>query len=169
VISIGELAREVGCKVQTIRWYEEVGLLPPPARTEGGHRLYGRGLASRLAFVRHAREFGFPIEAIRTLLDLADHPERPCAEAHAVAGAQLAEVEEKLRRLAALRSELVRMTSFGCGNAAASGCQILEVLADSTHAHCGNPGHAWAGSDVGISAAGATTAPEPRRSAGARA
>ena len=78
LIPIGQLAREAGCKVQTVRWYEEVGLLPSPARTEGGHRLYGRPHRERLAFIRHAREFGFGLEAIRKLLDLAARPERPC-------------------------------------------------------------------------------------------
>ena len=140
LVPIGQLAREVGCKVQTIRWYEEVGLLPPPARTEGGHRLYGRRHAARLAFIRHGREFGFPLEAIRALLELADHPERPCGGAHALASAQLAEVEEKLRRLAALRDELAHLVATGCDGAAAE-CRVLESLADHGHGHCLHPGH----------------------------
>ncbi|HJS85515.1 MAG TPA: helix-turn-helix domain-containing protein, partial [Acetobacteraceae bacterium] len=103
-LSIGELARRTVCKVQTIRWYEAIGLLPAPARTTGGHRVYGAEHLRRLDFVRHAREFGFPLEAIRALLALADHPDNPsCEVAHAIASARLAEVEAKLKRLEALR------------------------------------------------------------------
>ena len=72
--SIGDLGRLTNCKVQTIRWYEEVGLLPAPARTGGGHRTYGRAHLERLDFIRHAREFGFTLDAVRALLALSDHP-----------------------------------------------------------------------------------------------
>lgn len=136
LIPIGQLAHEAGCKVQTVRWYEEVGLLPSPARTEGGHRLYGRPHRERLAFIRHAREFGFGLEAIRKLLDLAARPERLCGDAHALVVTQLAEVEAKLRRLAALRDELTRLVGAGCDNGLAAGCHILEALADHDHEHC---------------------------------
>ncbi|MCB4825513.1 helix-turn-helix domain-containing protein [Roseicella sp. GB24] len=142
MIPIGQLARETGCKVQTVRWYEEVGLLPSPARTEGGHRLYGRAHRERLAFIRHAREFGFGLEAIRKLLDLAAHPERPCGDAHALAVSQLAEVEAKLRRLADLRDELARLVETGCRDGIAAECRVLETLADHDHGHCLSAAHA---------------------------
>ncbi|WP_264185847.1 MerR family transcriptional regulator [Roseicella aerolata] len=142
LIPIGQLARETGCKVQTVRWYEEVGLLPSPARTEGGHRLYGRAHRERLAFIRHAREFGFGLEAIRKLLDLAAHPERPCGDAHALAVSQLAEVEAKLRRLADLRDELARLVETGCRDGIAAECRVLETLADHDHGHCLSAAHA---------------------------
>lgn len=144
LIPIGQLAREAGCKVQTVRWYEEVGLLPNPARTEGGHRLYGRSHRERLAFIRHAREFGFGLDAIRQLLDLAAHPERPCGDAHALAVSQLAEVEAKLRRLAALRGELARLVETGCRDGVAAECRVLETLADHDHGHCLSAAHATA-------------------------
>lgn len=135
-LSIGDLAKRTGCKVPTIRWYEEVGLLPAPARTEGGHRAYGAGHLRRLDFIRHAREFGFPLEAIRTLLDLADQPgQQSCEQAHQIASAQLAEVVAKLRRLETLRAELARMVANGC-RGAPSDCSILETLADHGHTHC---------------------------------
>ena len=85
--SIGDLGRLAHCKVQTIRWYEEVGLLPAPARTAGGHRTYGQAHLQRLDFIRHARELGFEVDAIRQLLGLADEPDRPCHEADAIARA----------------------------------------------------------------------------------
>jgi len=139
-LSIGELGRCTRCKVQTIRWYEEVGLLPVPARTEGGHRVYGSSHLKRLDFIRHAREFGFTLDAVRALLALSDHPERPCEEVHALASGQLAAVEDKLRRLKTLRAELVRMTD-ACRGGTAGDCHILETLADHSHGLCASPDH----------------------------
>jgi DNA-binding transcriptional MerR regulator len=142
LIPIGQLAREAGCKVQTVRWYEEVGLLPPAMRSEGGHRLYGRPHRERLAFIRHAREFGFGLEAIRRLLELAAHPERPCGDAHALAVSQLAEVEAKLRRLGNLRDELARLVvETGCRDGIVADCRVLETLADHGHGHCLSAAH----------------------------
>jgi len=74
----------------TIRWYEEVGLLPRPARTDGGHRMYDGQHLARLDFIRHARELGFPLDAVRALLTLSDRPDQPCEDAHALASSQLA-------------------------------------------------------------------------------
>lgn len=145
-LSIGELARRTRCKVQTIRWYEEVGLLSSPARTAGGHRVYGPTHLARLDFIRHAREFGFALDAIRALLALADHPERGCEEVHALASDQLAAVEDKLRRLETLRVELARMTDE-CRGGVAGACRILETLADHSHARCASRDHA--GPDAG--------------------
>ena len=99
--SIGYLARSTGVKPTTIRWYEQEGWLPPPARTGGGRRAYGQAHMRRLGFIRHARELGFDSEALRALLDLADRPEADCAQAHAIATAQIKEIDARLRRLAA--------------------------------------------------------------------
>lgn len=140
--SIGDLAQRTGTKATTIRWYEEVGLLPPAARTAGGHRTYGEAHLARLDFIRHAREFGFPLDAIRALLDLAGCPgQASCEVAHGIASARLAEVEDKLRRLEALRAELARMVETGCRGAPAD-CRILATLADHDHGHCLGPEHA---------------------------
>ena len=78
MLSIGKLAKAADVKVPTIRFYEQIGLLPAPPRTDSDRRLYGEPAIRRLAFIKHARQLGFPIEAIRTLLDLADHPDRAC-------------------------------------------------------------------------------------------
>lgn len=143
-LSIGELARHTGCKVQTIRWYEEVGILPVPSRTAGGHRAYGRGHLERLDFIRHAREFGFPLNAIRALLNLASRPDQPsCEAAHEIACAQLANVESKLKRLDVLRAELAHMVETGCRGAPAD-CRILATLADHDHGHCLTAAHSEA-------------------------
>jgi DNA-binding transcriptional MerR regulator len=139
-LSIGDLARATGVKPTTIRWYEAEGLLPAPARTEGGHRVYGAPHRDRLGFIRHARELGFPMPAIRDLLDLAAHPDRGCDAAHAVATAQMAAIDAKLRQLEALRAELARMAT-DCAGGVAGQCRILETLADHAHGHCADPAH----------------------------
>jgi DNA-binding transcriptional MerR regulator len=111
-LSIGKLAKAADVKVPTIRFYEQIGLLPVPDRTESDRRVYEQAAVGRLAFIKHARQLGFGIEAIRTLLDLADHPERACNDANALAQEQLEAVEAKITQLEALRSELKRMVGL---------------------------------------------------------
>jgi DNA-binding transcriptional MerR regulator len=82
---IGELARRTGVKVPTIRYYEQIGLLPAPARSEGHQRRYAPSQVARLNFIRHARELGFEVEAIRELLTMSERPEQSCADADRIA------------------------------------------------------------------------------------
>jgi Cu(I)-responsive transcriptional regulator len=133
MLTIGALARDTGTKVQTIRYYEQIGLMPAPARTAGGQRRYAPADLDRLAFIRHARELGFGLDAIRDLLGLADDPERPCAEVDRIAQRQLGEVERRIARLEALRAELRRMLGDCRGDRVAD-CRVLEVLRD--HSRC---------------------------------
>lgn len=132
-VAIGKLAVNASTKVQTIRYYEEIGLIQPFSRSEGGHRLYGPDEVKRLKFIRHARELGFGIEAIRQLLSLSDKPDTDCAAADAIARTQLAQVEIRLKKLKALRKELTRMVAE-CGHGRVSRCRVIEVLHD--HRHC---------------------------------
>lgn len=132
-LSIGKLARATDVKVPTIRFYEQIGLLPPPDRTDSDRRIYDQAAVRRLAFIKHARQLGFTVEAIRTLLELADHPERDCDEANALAQEQLVTVEAKIVQLQALRGELKRMVDAGCRGAAGD-CRVIETLSD--HDHC---------------------------------
>lgn len=134
-LPIGTLAERTGCKVQTIRWYEQTGLLPPPIRSAGNQRRYGTAHLKRLAFIRHARELGFPLEQIRELLALSDEPDRSCEEAHAIASAHREAVRSRITRLAALERELDRMIA-ACDADRAADCRIIEVLADHAHGHC---------------------------------
>lgn len=127
--SIGALAKSADVKVPTIRFYEQIGLLPAPDRTQSDRRVYGEGAVRRLAFIKHARQLGFPIDAIRTLLDLSDHPDLPCEDANALAGEQLAAVEEKIAQLESLRLELRRMVAAGCSGPAGD-CRVIESLSD---------------------------------------
>ena len=134
-LTIGRLAREGDCKVQTIRYYEQIGLMPAPARTEGNQRRYGRQHVQRLAFIRHARELGFPLDAVRELLSLSDDADRSCAAADAIARDHLVAVERRIARLTALKTELERMIEQ-CRGGSIADCHVIEVLADHSHAHC---------------------------------
>lgn len=133
MLSIGTLAHRTGTKVQTIRYYEEIGLMPAAGRTTGGQRRYSEAELDRLAFIRHARDLGFPLKDIRELLDLTDDPHRSCAEANAIARGQLVRVEQRLRRLEALRTELNRMIEQ-CSGGEIAECRVIEVLRD--HSEC---------------------------------
>ncbi|MBB4612752.1 MULTISPECIES: MerR family transcriptional regulator [Sphingomonadales] len=130
-MKIGELSRATGTNIETIRYYERIGLLPEPARTAGNYRSYGEAHRTRLAFVRHSRELGFTIEEVRSLLDLADHPERECCEADRIATRHLAQVEEKIGQLVTLRDELSRIIGR-CRGGLAADCRVIEALGDHT-------------------------------------
>lgn len=129
-LSIGQLAKATTVKIPTIRFYEEIGLLPSPARTASDRRVYAAGTVQRLSFIRHARQLGFPTEAIRTLLDLSDHPDRPCEDANVIAREQLAAVDAKIEQLQALRIQLSRMLVADCHGEAAQ-CRVIEALAET--------------------------------------
>lgn len=133
MFSIGELARRADVKVPTIRYYEEIGLLDEAERTEGNQRRYDRAALERLAFVRHARDLGFSLEAIRDLIELSHHPERPCGRADDIVVDQLAAVRERILRLQRLEKELERMAE-GCAAGQVEDCYVLRSLAD--HALC---------------------------------
>jgi DNA-binding transcriptional MerR regulator len=132
-VAIGEAARESGVKVPTIRYYEQIGLMPAPPRTDGNRRLYDERDLRRLAFIRHARELGFEIEAIRTLLVLQDEPGQSCDTADGIARARLDEVEQRIAGLKALKVELERMLE-GCRHGRVLECRVIEILAD--HEQC---------------------------------
>ena len=135
---IGEAARQSGVKAPTIRYYEQIGLLPAPPRSQGNRRLYKAADLRRLAFIRHSRELGFEIEAIRALLTLQDDPNQPCATADKIAKARLAEVEQRIGSLTALKAELELMVE-GCSHGRVGECRVIEVLAD--HGKCAHARH----------------------------
>lgn len=129
MISIGQVAKATGIKVPTIRFYEQEGLLHPPARTERNRRVYSESDVKRLTFIRRTRTLGFELDDIRALLDLADNPERPCGEADAIARRQLEAVEERMRQLASLKAELIRINTACSGGKVAGECRVIEALA----------------------------------------
>ena len=131
---IGELAKRTGVKVPTIRFYEQIGLLDPPPRTEGNQRRYGMKEADRLNFIRHARELGFEVGDIRDLLDMYAQPQASCHQADSIARRHLAEIDRRIASLKALRVELKRMVDE-CGHGRICDCRIIEVLADHSQCH----------------------------------
>jgi Cu(I)-responsive transcriptional regulator len=131
--TIGPLAAESGVKVQTVRYYEQIGLMPEPHRSEGNQRLYSKSHVDRLAFIRHARDLGFSLAEIRDLLVLQDQPNLACDDADKIARLHLDEVSRKISQLRALHSELTRMVDQ-CAGGAISDCRVIEIL--SNHEEC---------------------------------
>jgi DNA-binding transcriptional MerR regulator len=132
-MKIGDLGTATDTNIETIRYYERIGLLPPPARTAANYRHYTEMHRQRLNFIRHARGLGFEIAEIRSLLALADEPERDCSEADRIASEHLRTVEEKIARLNGLREELARMVGV-CRGGQVAACRVLEALGD--HSLC---------------------------------
>lgn len=127
-MSIGALGKLADTKVETIRFYEKIGILPEPARTSGNYRTYGHEHVRRLTFVRRVRDLGFPLEVVRAMLDLADQPDRPCGEVDALVVEQLREVERKIADLVRLRDELGRLASQCRSGGLMADCRIIESL-----------------------------------------
>lgn len=133
MLSIGDLSRHTGVKVPTIRYYEQMGLLDAADRTDGNQRRYETTDRDRLAFIKHARDLGFTIEAIRELLDLSGHPERACGHADDIAARQLAIVQDKIARLRLLETELQRMVGTA-HDGRVKDCYVIRSLAN--HEFC---------------------------------
>ena len=131
--SIGELSRATGVKVPTIRYYEQMGLLDAAERSEGNQRRYERKGLERLAFIKHARDLGLNIDAIRKLIRLSAHPDQPCDDADRIAKEQLSVVRDRIARLKRLESELERIAS-GCEAENIGDCYVIRALSD--HALC---------------------------------
>lgn len=132
MVSIGVLAKQTGCTVPTIRYYEQIGLLPAGPRTEAGRRHYDNAAVQRLTFIRRCREFGFSIEQVREVVDLANDPQRPCMELRDIASVHLVALRAKLSELKALEQGMaafVRTCDSGCAGGAVSDCTILDDLA----------------------------------------
>ncbi len=132
-MKIGELARSSGVNSETIRYYEKIGLLPRALRTDSNYRDYRPHDAERLAFIRHARGLGFELADIRSLIDLAEQPDRDCGEVDAIATRHLDAVEAKMVQLAALKNELARMV-HACRGGSVASCRIIGALGD--HSRC---------------------------------
>ena len=126
-LAIGNLARHTRVKVPTIRYYESVGLLPAPARTHSNRRQYDERAIYRLKFIRHARELGFEVSAIRELLDLAERPRRSCAKACALAREHLRDITSRIERLSALKSEIEHMLKT-CSKGRIAKCRVIDAL-----------------------------------------
>ena len=126
-LAIGRLARQTGTNIETIRYYESMGLWALPARSAGGYRLYGTEHLKRLNFIRRARLLGFSIDEVRTLLRLADERKRPCAEVRVVAETHLADVRNKLADLRRME-RVLRETVTRCAAGTGSHCELIDAL-----------------------------------------
>ncbi|MEW6449123.1 MAG: helix-turn-helix domain-containing protein [Pseudomonadota bacterium] len=127
--SIGETARRTGVKVPTIRYYEGIGLLPKTPRHDNNRRYYDNGAVERLSFIKHAREMGFDITDIATLLALRETPKKSCGEADRIARARLADVETRIGNLLSLKSELEGMIRR-CRKERVATCQVMESISE---------------------------------------
>ena len=127
MVTIGILSKQTGCHIETIRYYERIGILSKPPRTEGGHRLYEREQIKRLMFVRRSRELGFSLEEIRTLLRLVDGRRYTCREVKAVTEQHLKDVKRKISDLRKLQKTLSTISSE-CEGGLVPECPIIDAL-----------------------------------------
>ena len=129
MFSIGELSRRTGVKVPTIRYYENEGLLPVPFRSEGNQRRYEGEHLARLRFIRHARDLGLPMKAVRELVLLNGHPEQCCDEANRIAVTHLGDIRQRILRLRSLEKELARIAK-SCQGGTIGECSVIAALSD---------------------------------------
>lgn len=133
MLSIGDLSHRTGVKIPTIRYYEQMGLIEAPERSEGNQRRYTTNELQRLSFIKHARDLGLSIDAIRDLAELSADPDRSCNEAHAIASDHLTHIQDRIQRLRRLEKELKRIVrSSDAGQV--GNCRVIEALSD--HALC---------------------------------
>lgn len=138
-LTIGTMAERTGCNVPTIRYYEEIGLLPKAGRTPGGRRVYGEPDFRQLLFIRRCRDFGFSIDQVRALASLAGSADSDCCGARDLVHSHLETVREKLVELKALQrslASLVESCNTVCAGGAAASCVIFEDLASSEPTKC---------------------------------
>lgn len=131
--SIGELSASTGVKIPTIRYYEQISLLPEGRRDRGNRRRYDQSAFERLQFIRHARDMGFSIQSIRELIRISQSPKSSCQQADGIAQAHLVDVRRRIQKLQALELELSRMI-HECKHGGIVHCRILSVLSD--HSQC---------------------------------
>ena len=129
-LAIGEMSRKTGVNIETIRYYERIGVMPEPVRTEGGHRAYDAEQLKRLFFIKRSRELGFSLGEIRALLDLVGSGNYSCSEVHSMTVSHLATVRKKLADLRRLERVLKEMTAQ-CSRGDVPECPIIDTLFDA--------------------------------------
>jgi MerR family mercuric resistance operon transcriptional regulator len=127
-LRIGEVARRVGCTVETVRFYERKGLLDEPSRRPSGYRLYEQEDVGRLRFVRRAKELGFTLREIQELVSLRTDPVTACPDVHARAEAKISDIEARIVALEGIRKALVKLVAACKRRARTCKCPILETL-----------------------------------------
>jgi len=127
MVMIGKLSKRTGCNIETIRYYERIGILLKPMRSEGGNRLYGEEQIKRLVFVRRSRKLGFSLEEIRTLLKLVDGKKTTCQEIKTITDVHLRDIEKKITDLEKLQKTLENISSQ-CSGGFVPDCPIIDTL-----------------------------------------
>ena len=127
-LTIGQVAREAGVGVETVRFYERQGLIEAPTRRASGYRQFDESVVDRLRFIREAKELGFTLGEVKELLSLKLDPSSSCAEVKGRAEAKIADIEEKTRTLQRMKRALAKLTKACSGNGPTSECPILEAL-----------------------------------------
>jgi DNA-binding transcriptional MerR regulator len=128
---IGNLAKDSGVKIVTIRYYEQIGLMPIAVRTSGNYRSYGNQARQRLKFIRRCRELGFTLKQVRDLLRLASEKTKACEEVDRIAAEHREAVGKKLQDLKRLSRQLRRISDCCRGKGVIANCQIIEALSSS--------------------------------------
>ena len=126
-LMIGQLSKMTGCNIETIRYYERIGLIPPPPRSEGGHRRYDQDHLKRLTFIRRGRQLGFTLDQIRGLLQLVDGGDFTCEEVKQITVEHCAEVRQKIDDLRRLEIVLNEMAAQ-CDKGTVPECPVIEAL-----------------------------------------
>ena len=127
-LTIGDLGAATDTKVETIRYYERISLMPAPKRSDGNYRIYRAEHAERLGFIRRSRALGFSLDQVRELLSLSDHRHRSCEAVDEIAREHLANIDRKISDLKVLRRELETLLSQ-CQHGAIAECRIIKALA----------------------------------------
>lgn len=133
MFSIGDLSKQTGVKIPTIRYYEKMGIISSSSRSEGNQRRYRQEELERLSFIRHARELGFTLENIRELVAINHDQGQTCSEIHNIASLHLKAIKQRITKLKSLERELKRIEA-SCGEGVVSECRVIQALAD--HSLC---------------------------------
>jgi len=130
---IGELAESTGVDVETVRYYEKSGLLPPPARESNGYRSYGKTHLERLAFIRHCRALDMPLADITRLLNFVDRPASDCGDINVLVDEQISRVKARLKSMRALEKQLTALRHMCSEPHSTKECGILHELVSAAH------------------------------------
>jgi Cu(I)-responsive transcriptional regulator len=127
-LSIGELSKATGVKVVTIRYYEQIGVMPEPPRTEGSYRAYNQDHLRLLHFIRRCRSLGFTLDQVRELLRLSSEKAKACSQVDEITKQHLHDIEEKIADLTRLAVELRHISDCCRGDRLIANCRIVEAL-----------------------------------------
>ena len=127
-LTIGQLARRGGVNLETIRYYERLGLLPKPPRTQAGYRVFPEDTTARVRFIKRAKELGFSLKEIKELLALRIEPGKTRADVRERAESKLSDIDEKIKSLREMRKSLAKLTKVCRGDGPVNDCPILESL-----------------------------------------